>query len=159
MTRASQGCSSLTKQVSQLPSLSETTKANRSLWRDSLTMGAQLELTDARNKLEDLSGIELQPGENPYTALIRTCNGNPVSHAQFHQKALTHTRLTPRPGRDPDPLLRPPDKEKRPAGRKVPGRRLQGAHRRPVPPEARGPDRRAGLPRPEELPRLLGEAA
>ncbi|KAM0415742.1 hypothetical protein ACHAPT_013290 [Fusarium lateritium] len=41
-------------------------------------MVAQLELTDARNKLEDLSGIQLQPGENPYTALIRTCNDNPA---------------------------------------------------------------------------------
>lgn len=37
-------------------------------------MGNRLELTDARNKLEDLSGIVLEPGENPYTALIRTCN-------------------------------------------------------------------------------------
>ncbi|KAF4975269.1 hypothetical protein FZEAL_7936 [Fusarium zealandicum] len=41
-------------------------------------MVAQLELTDARNKLEDLSGIELKPGENPYTALIRTCNDSPA---------------------------------------------------------------------------------
>ncbi|KAF4464420.1 ureidoglycolate hydrolase [Fusarium albosuccineum] len=41
-----------------------------------LTMVAHLELTDARNKLEDLSGVVLKPGENPYTALIRTCNDN-----------------------------------------------------------------------------------
>jgi len=31
---------------------------------------------DARNKLEDLSGIVLKPGENPYAALINACNDN-----------------------------------------------------------------------------------
>ncbi|KAM0552560.1 hypothetical protein ACHAPJ_007888 [Fusarium lateritium] len=31
---------------------------------------------DARNKLEDLSGIQLQPGENPYNALIKACDDN-----------------------------------------------------------------------------------
>lgn len=51
-------------------------------------MVAQLELTDARNKLEDLSGIQLQPGENPYTALIRTCNDNPVSNYHFFKDYL-----------------------------------------------------------------------
>ena len=34
---------------------------------------------DARNKLEDLSGIVLKPGENPYAALINACNDNNVS--------------------------------------------------------------------------------
>jgi hypothetical protein len=43
-------------------------------------MGSQLESTDAQNKLEDLSGIVVQPGENPYDALIRACRGDPVSH-------------------------------------------------------------------------------
>lgn len=38
-----------------------------------------LPLTDARNKLEDLSGIVLQPGENPYGALLKACNDDPVS--------------------------------------------------------------------------------
>ena len=38
-----------------------------------------LESTDARNKLEDLSGIVLKPGENPYNALIKACNNNPVT--------------------------------------------------------------------------------
>ena len=42
-------------------------------------MGEQLGSVDARNKLEDLSGIVLQPGENPYNALIKACNDNPVS--------------------------------------------------------------------------------
>ncbi|KAL8357507.1 hypothetical protein RB598_002355 [Gaeumannomyces tritici] len=32
---------------------------------------------DARNKLEDLSGIVLKPGENPYNALIEACSGKP----------------------------------------------------------------------------------
>ena len=32
----------------------------------------------AVNKLEDLSGLVLKPGENPYTALIRACNDNHV---------------------------------------------------------------------------------
>lgn len=42
-------------------------------------MVAQFETAEARNKLEDLSGIQLQPGENPYNALIKACNDNPVS--------------------------------------------------------------------------------
>lgn len=42
-------------------------------------MVAQFESAEARNKLEDLSGIQLQPGENPYNALIKACNDDPVS--------------------------------------------------------------------------------
>jgi hypothetical protein len=34
---------------------------------------------DARNKLEDLSGIVLKPGENPYAAFIGACHDNPVN--------------------------------------------------------------------------------
>lgn len=41
-------------------------------------MGSQLVSTNAKNKLEDLSGITIQPGENPYQALIKTCNNDPV---------------------------------------------------------------------------------
>ncbi|KAI1188127.1 RNA ligase/cyclic nucleotide phosphodiesterase [Nemania serpens] len=41
-------------------------------------MGSILELTDVRNKLEDLSGVELKPGENPYCALIDACHDNPT---------------------------------------------------------------------------------
>ncbi|KAK4643092.1 hypothetical protein QC761_402970 [Podospora bellae-mahoneyi] len=36
----------------------------------------ELESTDIRNKLEDLSGIEIKPGDNPYNALINACHGN-----------------------------------------------------------------------------------
>ncbi|KLU86819.1 hypothetical protein MAPG_05828 [Magnaporthiopsis poae ATCC 64411] len=32
---------------------------------------------DARNKLEDLSGVVPRPGENPYNALIEACSGKP----------------------------------------------------------------------------------
>lgn len=41
-------------------------------------MGTALESTDAKNKLEDLSGIQVKPGENPYEALIRACRNDPV---------------------------------------------------------------------------------
>lgn len=44
-------------------------------------MGSILELTDVKNKLEDLSGVELKPGENPYDALIDACHDNPVESA------------------------------------------------------------------------------
>jgi len=37
-----------------------------------------LESTDVKNKLEDLSGVVLRPGENPYNALIETCHDDPV---------------------------------------------------------------------------------
>jgi hypothetical protein len=42
-------------------------------------MVAQFELVEARNKLEDLSGIQLKSGENPYNALIKACNDEVVS--------------------------------------------------------------------------------
>lgn len=42
-------------------------------------MGSILYSTDAKNKLEDLSGIVLKPGENPYEAFIRACDNKPVS--------------------------------------------------------------------------------
>ena len=35
--------------------------------------------SDAENKLEDLSGIALQPGQNPYDASIGACNGDNVA--------------------------------------------------------------------------------
>ncbi|KAI0538138.1 RNA ligase/cyclic nucleotide phosphodiesterase [Xylaria digitata] len=41
-------------------------------------MGSILELTDAKNKLEDLSGVKVKPGENPYNALIEACHDNPA---------------------------------------------------------------------------------
>jgi hypothetical protein len=42
-------------------------------------MGTALESTDAKNKLEDLSGVVIQPGENPYHALISACQNEAVS--------------------------------------------------------------------------------
>ncbi|GKT68349.1 hypothetical protein ColTof4_00772 [Colletotrichum tofieldiae] len=42
-------------------------------------MGSQLVSTDAKNKLEDLSGITILPGQNPYDAFIKACNDNPVT--------------------------------------------------------------------------------
>lgn len=45
-------------------------------------MGSILESTDVKNKLEDLSGVVIKPGENPYNALINACNNDPVeSHS------------------------------------------------------------------------------
>ncbi|KAB5577565.1 RNA ligase/cyclic nucleotide phosphodiesterase [Coniochaeta sp. 2T2.1] len=41
-------------------------------------MSTVLQSTDALNKLEDLSGVEIKPGENPYDALIRACRGDPA---------------------------------------------------------------------------------
>lgn len=38
----------------------------------------QLESTDVKNKLEDLSGVVIKPGDNPYDALIQACNDDPV---------------------------------------------------------------------------------
>lgn len=40
-------------------------------------MGSILESTDVKNKLEDLSGVIVKPGENPYNALIDMCNDEP----------------------------------------------------------------------------------
>lgn len=45
-----------------------------------ITMADNTVSEDARNKLEDLSGIVLKPGENPYAAFIGACNDKPVSH-------------------------------------------------------------------------------
>ncbi|EGX96427.1 Ureidoglycolate hydrolase [Cordyceps militaris CM01] len=42
------------------------------------TMAEKLVSVDARNKLEDLSGIVIQPGENPYDVFIKACNDDPA---------------------------------------------------------------------------------
>ncbi|RFU77315.1 ureidoglycolate hydrolase [Trichoderma arundinaceum] len=54
-------------------------------------MGSALYSTDAKNKLEDLSGIVLKPGENPYEAFIQACNNNPQE-----LQALYHAHRTKR---------------------------------------------------------------
>lgn len=46
-------------------------------------MSPMLESTDAKNKLEDLSGIKLEPGENPYKSLIEACDDDPVRDGSF----------------------------------------------------------------------------
>lgn len=38
-----------------------------------------LPLSDTGNKFEDLSGVTIKPGENPYDALINACDGSAVS--------------------------------------------------------------------------------
>ena len=42
------------------------------------TMGSVTDSADATSKLEDLSGVKLKPGENPYNALVEACNDDPV---------------------------------------------------------------------------------
>lgn len=42
-------------------------------------MTQTLESTDVKNKLSDLSGLVIKPGENPYQALINVCDSRPVS--------------------------------------------------------------------------------
>lgn len=51
-------------------------------------MTGQLPLPDAQNKLEDLSGIVLKPGENPYMALIKACDDKPVSEAPNTSRSM-----------------------------------------------------------------------
>jgi hypothetical protein len=41
-------------------------------------MASVLESIDLKNKLEDLSGVVIKEGENPYNALIETCGEDPV---------------------------------------------------------------------------------
>lgn len=70
--------------------------------RDTMTITT----TDARNKLEDLSGIVLQPGENPYAALIKACNDDPAEI-----KALYATHRTKRNAQQKEKFLSPDYKE------------------------------------------------
>ncbi|KAK6951172.1 hypothetical protein Daesc_007703 [Daldinia eschscholtzii] len=41
-------------------------------------MSSILQSTEIENKLEDLSGVVIKPGENPYNALIEACDGEPA---------------------------------------------------------------------------------
>ncbi|TDZ26472.1 hypothetical protein C8034_v004134 [Colletotrichum sidae] len=69
-------------------------------------MGSQLVSTDAKNKLEDLSGIKILPGENPYQALIKACDDDPVEI-----QALYHAHRTKRNGQQNEKFLSPDFKE------------------------------------------------
>ena len=52
-----------------------------------MATSSALPLADAGNNFEDLSGVEIKPGDNPYDALINACDGSPVSRPSF-QRAL-----------------------------------------------------------------------
>ncbi|KAK1469249.1 hypothetical protein CMEL01_01016 [Colletotrichum melonis] len=52
-------------------------------------MGSELISTDAKNKLEDLSGITILPGQNPYEAFIEACNDNPAEIQALYQAHRT----------------------------------------------------------------------
>ncbi|ORY68765.1 60S ribosomal protein L44 [Pseudomassariella vexata] len=69
-------------------------------------MGSLLESTDVRNKLEDLSGVVIKPGENPYDALIAACNDDP---AQI--QALYAAHRTKRNAQQKEKFLSPDFKE------------------------------------------------
>ncbi|KAI0892195.1 RNA ligase/cyclic nucleotide phosphodiesterase [Annulohypoxylon nitens] len=47
-------------------------------------MGSVLESTDIQNKLEDLSGVVIKPGENPYNALIEACDDEPAKIQELY---------------------------------------------------------------------------
>jgi hypothetical protein len=42
-------------------------------------MAPSLMPVDATNQFQDLSGVQIKPGENPYNALIDACHDHPVS--------------------------------------------------------------------------------
>ncbi|KAK7739139.1 hypothetical protein SLS53_005775 [Cytospora paraplurivora] len=69
-------------------------------------MTTVLEPTDAKNKLEDLSGVQIQPGENPYKALIKACHDDAT---QIQSLYSTH-RVT-RNSQQRDKFLSPDFKE------------------------------------------------
>ncbi|KAK4076169.1 hypothetical protein Trihar35433_2729 [Trichoderma harzianum] len=71
-----------------------------------ITMGSAMYSTDAKNKLEDLSGIVLKPGENPYEAFIQACNNKPEEI-----QALYHAHRTKRNGLQKEKFLSPDYKE------------------------------------------------
>ncbi|KAI1105345.1 RNA ligase/cyclic nucleotide phosphodiesterase [Jackrogersella minutella] len=47
-------------------------------------MASVLESPDINNKLEDLSGVVLKPGENPYNALIEACDDDPAKIQELY---------------------------------------------------------------------------
>ncbi|KAI2620364.1 RNA ligase/cyclic nucleotide phosphodiesterase [Hypomontagnella submonticulosa] len=63
-------------------------------------MGSVLESTDIANKLEDLSGVVIKPGENPYNALIEACDEEPAKI-----QALYATHRVRRNGQQRDKFL------------------------------------------------------
>jgi hypothetical protein len=59
-------------------------------------MGSILELPDVKNKLEDLSGMVLKPGDNPYNALIDACHDDPVE-SSLSVAPVLFVQITPLP--------------------------------------------------------------
>ncbi|TRX95244.1 hypothetical protein FHL15_003936 [Xylaria flabelliformis] len=53
-------------------------------------MGSILESTDIKNKLIDLSGVVVKPGENPYNALIEACRDDPKRQAEVQALYAAH---------------------------------------------------------------------
>ncbi|KAH8878632.1 hypothetical protein GQ53DRAFT_789770 [Thozetella sp. PMI_491] len=69
-------------------------------------MAPALESTDARNKLEDLSGVVVEPGGNPYQALIAACHDDPAEI-----ESLYSAHRTTRNAQQRDKFLAPDFKE------------------------------------------------
>ncbi|KAM3435338.1 hypothetical protein MY4824_004919 [Beauveria thailandica] len=69
-------------------------------------MVADIVSVDARNKLEDLSGIVIRPGENPYHVFIEACNDD---HAEI--QALYQTHRVKRNAQQREKFLSPDFKE------------------------------------------------
>ncbi|KAI1820499.1 60S ribosomal protein L44 [Xylaria intraflava] len=56
-------------------------------------MGPILESTDVKNKLQDLSGVIIKPGENPYHALIEACHDETVESILSSHPYLNSDRI------------------------------------------------------------------
>ncbi|KXX80854.1 DNA repair protein RecO [Madurella mycetomatis] len=69
-------------------------------------MSRTVESADGGIKFEDLSGVEIKPGENPYDALIDACHGEPAKI-----QSLYATHRTTRNAHQRDKFLSPSFKE------------------------------------------------
>jgi hypothetical protein len=77
-------------------------------------------VAEAGNKFEDLSGVEIKPGDNPYDALINACQGSAVGWTPFSPRIMRGRReLTVRTGR---PRSKPSTPRIAPQGMRSSGR-------------------------------------
>lgn len=67
-------------------------------------MSPALVSTDAKNKLEDLSGAKIQPGENPYKALIEACGNDAVRSKVLYLRQMAWLGITVSPAVCASPL-------------------------------------------------------